>query len=275
MKMLIILALIAAVVIEAAVILRITNRNKKLSEKIEDSQNNGSLMAEVYQTRAQIASLQSQINPHFLYNTLESIRSKAILHDENEIAEMIETLARLFRYNIGRSEQLSTIADELENVQNYVKIQNYRFRNKFQLIEQLDVLGERIETYPLPMLTLQPLVENAVHHGLENRLDVGTVTIGCELTERYLILKIEDNGKGMSVDQLADLRYKIQHAENIPKMDSLKKKGAGIALANVNHRLKLFYGEEYGMDVFSAQDVGTTLILMLPKNGHVREEALQ
>ena len=113
------------------------------------------LASEMLKTQAQMNSLQSQINPHFLYNTLESIRSKALLRDEEEIATMIETLARLFRYNISQRNTESSILDELENVKNYVRIQNYRFRDKFTLKLELDDLGELPENYMMPTLTLQ------------------------------------------------------------------------------------------------------------------------
>ena len=160
------------------------------------------LASEMLKTQAQMNSLQSQINPHFLYNTLESIRSKALLRDEEEIATMIETLARLFRYNISQRNTESSILDELENVKNYVRIQNYRFRDKFTLKLELDDLGELPENYMMPTLTLQPIVENAIHHGLEPKISPGTILIRGFLTQSKLILQIRDDGVGMSSDQL-------------------------------------------------------------------------
>ena len=226
------------------------------------------LTAEVLKTQAQMSSLQSQINPHFLYNTLESIRSKALLHDAEEVAAMIETLARLLRYNISRSDQESTIADELENVKNYVQIQNYRFRGKFTLKLELDALGDLPENYMLPTLTLQPIVENAIHHGLEPQIGPGMITIRGFRTEDKVILQIQDDGIGMSPEQLAELRDRLFHPElgQSPRREGGPgtRRGAGIALKNVHQRLQLFFGAEYGLEIVSAAGVGTQVELCVP-----------
>ena len=193
------------------------------------------LASEMLKTQAQMNSLQSQINPHFLYNTLESIRSKALLRDEEEIATMIETLARLFRYNISQRNTESSILDELENVKNYVRIQNYRFRDKFTLKLELDDLGELPENYMMPTLTLQPIVENAIHHGLEPKISPGTILIRGFLTQSKLILQIRDNGVGMSSDQLDTLRARLFQSDDLApvrKEGEGARHGAGIALKN-------------------------------------------
>lgn len=182
------------------------------------------LASEMLKTQAQMNSLQSQINPHFLYNTLESIRSKALLRDEEEIATMIETLARLFRYNISQRNTESSILDELENVKNYVRIQNYRFRDKFTLKLELDDLGELPENYMMPTLTLQPIVENAIHHGLEPKISPGTILIRGFLTQSKLILQIRDDGVGMSSDQLDTLRARLFQSDDLVPV---QKEGEG------------------------------------------------
>lgn len=226
------------------------------------------LTAEVLKTQAQMNSLQSQINPHFLYNTLESIRSKALLHDAEEVAAMIETLARLLRYNISRSDKESSISDELENVKNYIQIQNYRFRGKFTLKLELDALGDLLENYMLPTLTLQPIVENAIHHGLEPQIGPGTITIRGFQTEDKVILQIQDDGVGMSPERLAELRDKLFRPDlNQPLPhagESGSRHGAGIALKNVHQRLQLLFGTGYGLEIVSAAGVGTQVELCVP-----------
>lgn len=226
------------------------------------------LASEMLKAQIQISSLQSQINPHFLYNTLESIRSKALLHDEEEIATMIETLARLFRYNISRRSTEASILDELENVKNYVRIQNYRFRDKFTLRLDLDDLGEVPGNYMLPTLTLQPIVENAIHHGLEPKIGPGTILIRGFQTQSKLILQIQDDGVGISPKQLDALRARLFHPDII--QDGLQesgdgpRRGSGIALKNVHQRLQLFFGPAYGLEITSAVGVGTQIELCMP-----------
>lgn len=239
-----------------------------LNEESYFSHSQLELTAEVLKTQAQMSSLQSQINPHFLYNTLESIRSKALMHDAEEVATMIETLARLLRYNISRSDKESTIADELENVKNYIQIQNYRFRGKFALKLELDDLGDLPENYMLPTLTLQPIVENAIHHGLEPQIGPGTITIRGFQTENKVILQVQDDGVGMSSEKLADLRNRLFHPElaqtPLREGEGASHRGAGIALKNVHQRLQLFFGPEYGLEIISASGVGTQVELSIP-----------
>ena len=224
------------------------------------------LASEMLKTQAQMNSLQSQINPHFLYNTLESIRSKALLHDEEEIATMIETLARLFRYNISRRNTESSILDELENVKNYVRIQNYRFRDKFTLKLDLDDLGELTGSYMMPTLTLQPIVENAIHHGLEPKISPGTILIRGFQTQSKLILQIRDDGVGMPPEQLDDLRARLFHPDLLTAQEERRdpKRGSGIALKNVHQRLQLFFGPAYGLEITSAAGIGTQIELCMP-----------
>lgn len=224
------------------------------------------LASEMLKTQAQMNSLQSQINPHFLYNTLESIRSKALLHDEEEIATMIETLARLFRYNISRRNTESSILDELENVKNYVRIQNYRFRDKFTLKLELDDLGELPGNYMMPTLTLQPIVENAIHHGLEPKISPGTILIRGFQTQSKLILQIRDDGVGMPPDQLDALRARLFQSDLIPAQEERgdSRRGSGIALKNVHQRLQLFFGPAYGLEITSAAGIGTQIELCMP-----------
>lgn len=213
-------------------------------------------------TQAQINALHSQINPHFLYNTLEMIRSQALDRDVPEIADMAETLANMFRYNIGQPQSLATFEQELENVKNYFLIQQYRFQNRFELQIDIDSEDSEILECQIPRLTIQPIVENAVHHGLERRSGKGMVRISAFLTEQRLIIRISDDGAGMSRTQAEALREKLNAG-----MDGLITSGTrhGIALVNINERLKLYFGEEYGLSFSSAKQCGTIVELILPR----------
>ncbi len=213
-------------------------------------------------TQAQINALHSQINPHFLYNTLEMIRSQALDRDVPEIADMAETLANMFRYNIGQPQSLATFEQELENVKNYFLIQQYRFQNRFELQIDIDSEDSEILECQIPRLTIQPIVENAVHHGLERRSGKGMVRISAFLTEQRLIIRISDDGAGMSRTQAEALREKLNAG-----MDGIITSGTrhGIALVNISERLKLYFGEEYGLSFSSAEQCGTIVELILPR----------
>lgn len=238
-----------------------------LNEEHELGYSRQEMALKVLEAQAQMDSLQSQINPHFLYNTLESIRSKALLHDEDEIATMTETLARLFRYNISRNGAEASILDELENVKNYIRIQNYRFRDKFTLCLELEDLGDLPGNYMLPVLTLQPIVENAIHHGLEPKIGPGTILIRGFRTQSKLILQIRDDGVGIPPKRLDELRSRLLHPgaeENTAREEGSSRRGAGIALRNVHQRLQLFFGPDYGLDITSAAGAGTQIELCMP-----------
>ncbi len=221
------------------------------------------LAQQMLRTQAEIAALQNQINPHFLYNTLETIRGKALLHDEEELAEMIEVLARLFRYNISRHEECAALAEELENVRDCVQIYNYRFDGRFQLIEQYEDMDEEPEQYLLPVLTLQPFVENAIRHGLEPKMGVGTLLIRIFRTQSNLMIQIQDDGIGMEEAALMELRSRLRKPD-APYRKSGSAQSSGIALVNVHQRIQLMFGPRYGVGVISSPDWGTRVELALP-----------
>ena len=214
------------------------------------------LASEMLKTQAQMNSLQSQINPHFLYNTLESIRSKALLRDEEEIATMIETLARLFRYNISQRNTESSILDELENVKNYVRIQNYRFRDKFTLKLELDDLGELPENYMMPTLTLQPIVENAVIHGLADA-DEGHIFVRAYLERKELVIEVSDDGCGISDEVIRRLGNRDKEQKN-----------GHIGFYNVDTIIRLHYGKDYGLRAERLAAGGTKVTIRIPVNGY-------
>jgi two-component system sensor histidine kinase YesM len=220
--------------------------------------------AEILQRKSEYSALQSQINPHFLYNTLETIRGQAIVDGNMEIAKMVETLASFFRYSISRKGTVVTLRDELNNIQDYMSIMQYRFGERFSLEIDIDEDDTKVYDYYVPRLIFQPIVENAILHGLDEKMEGGIVTIEVMVSDE-LIIMISDNGKGMSLKQLDDLNAKI-HSENkyISDDTSAEGKGTGIALPNVNKRIKLLYGDKYGLNVYSSEACGTDVEIIIP-----------
>lgn len=219
-------------------------------------------LAEVFDKQAELTTLQSQINPHFLYNTLESIRGQALIDDNDEIAEMVEALASFFRYSISRSGNLVTLRDELTNIANYMMIQCYRFNNRFSLSIDIEEDEEAILDQLIPKLSIQPIVENAIFHGLEEKMDGGTISIDAFFTETNFILTVSDNGIGMSLEALQELNKKIQTHPITSSNDSRK---TGIGLPNINKRIALLFGLEYGLHVYSSSGYGTDVELVIPR----------
>ncbi len=212
--------------------------------------------------QAQYLALQNQINPHFLYNTLDSIRSEAMLEGNDTVAEMTEALATFFRYTISKVENMVTLEEELENAKVYFLIQKHRFEDRVNLEIEYDREDEFLLRCLLPKLTIQPVVENSIIHGIEHKLGSGTIRIVLKCTERRLIIEINDDGVGMPPEVLERLNHQL----NQPVFESiqLSKDKGGIAIANVNNRIHLIFGEEYGMTVYSTPDVGTDTVIALP-----------
>ena len=236
------------------------------AQKLDDETRDRELM----ETRMKFAQLQNQINPHFLYNTLENIRARAILDDNEVIADMTEALSRFFRYNISKRADIVKLSEELDNIRTYMHIQQYRFSNKFDFQvfihdERSDVMNARI-----PKMTLQPIVENAIFHGMENKLGKGHIEIHIEYDEQNVFIIIEDDGVGMNEEDLAALRSKL--AASADGHWDTGHESSGIAMRNINNRLKLLYGENCGITVSSLEGVGTEVELTLPRHFQDEEE---
>lgn len=207
--------------------------------------------------------LSSQINPHFLYNTLETIRMKAFTAGDREVATAIKLLGKSMRYvleNTGKS--FTSLSKELEHVKIYLSIQELRFGDKFDSIFEIDEDVNPDSIYILPLL-LQPVVENAILHGLEEKESEGFVKISVyrrkeENETEVFCIDISDNGCGMEEEELKALR------ENIEKRDISRSKSIG--LYNINQRLKLSYGQSYGIKINSTPGQGTTIQLIIPIN---------
>jgi two-component system sensor histidine kinase YesM len=212
---------------------------------------------------AEYLALQNQINPHFLYNTLEGIRSEALIEGIDSVAEMTEALATFFRYTISNLDRLVTLEEELENIENYTKIQKFRFGNRLEL--KVIFRGEKEEILKLmmPKLTLQPIIENSIFHGVERKVGKGTIELRLTKTSDRLHIVISDDGLGMDAEKLQELNERLKGTSLSYLKDEMNKRG-GIALVNVNNRIRLIYGDEYGIYVYSRKNAGTDVHVTLP-----------
>ncbi|WP_312652220.1 histidine kinase [Proteiniclasticum sp.] len=212
---------------------------------------------------AEYLALQNQINPHFLYNTLEGIRSEALIEGADSVAEMTEALGTFFRYTISNLEKLVTLEEELANIENYYKIQQFRFGDRLALAVTFKGDQEKILKMRLPKLTLQPILENSIFHGVERKIGKGNIRIHLVLTQDRMIITISDDGLGMDADQLYELNQRLNGTTLEYLKDDYDKRG-GIALVNVNNRIKLIFGDEYGIYVYSRKNAGTDVEVTLP-----------
>lgn len=215
---------------------------------------------ELIKKRIDLYTLQGQINPHFLYNTLDSIRSRALLDGQREIASMTEILSRFFRYCISNDESLVQIREEISHVRDYYQIQKFRFEERFSM----EIWAETEEIYNcfIPKMTLQPLVENAMIHGLEKVSRRGRLLIKLIETEKKIMITVSDNGAGMDIYQLDKLNGRMGQT----LIAGSKKAGHNsIAVTNVNARIKITFGEEYGIFYRSMENEGTDAVVTIPK----------
>lgn len=213
--------------------------------------------------QAQYLALQNQINPHFLYNTLESIRSEALIAKLDIVADMTETLARFFRYTISKVENFVTVEEELENCLMYFSIQQYRFGSRLSLEIVCDPTEkEEIYRCRLPKLTLQPILENSIVHGTESKIGTGHLVIRLERTQDSLLICISDDGIGMDEEDLERLNGLLEKSTLASGQEG--KKQGGIALANVNNRIHMLFGEAYGLQIYSLLGKGTDVEIRLP-----------
>lgn len=197
---------------------------------------------------AEYKALQAQINPHFLYNTLNTIRWMAIIQKNDSIKEVVEVLGRLLKNTFKSPDAHITIQEEIQLVQDYIYIQKLRYNDKFKLVLDID---ESCLSYSCLKFMLQPIVENAIFHGIEPKEGQGTILLRLGQAEDHLVFEVEDNGIGISEMQLADLLTETNEHSN---------KHRGIGLSNVNERIQLSYGKAYGIQIDSSQELGFTRV---------------
>ena len=224
-----------------------TGRIAELMEKFEREQTE--------KRESVLWALKAQINPHFLYNTLDSIIWMAEAGQNEDVVEMTSALAKMLRASIGRDGERATLGLELENVRNYLRIQQYRYKSKLRY--EIDV-PENLYNRRVEHLMLQPLVENAIYHGIRSRKEGGLVTIFAEERGENLVITVEDNGAGMTQERIREV------------MDRDREIGS-MGVRNVDNRIKLTFGSEYGLKIESQPGAGTRVILTLPDE-EVRDE---
>lgn len=206
------------------------------------------------QKDAEIRALQAQMNPHFLYNVLQSMASMATLHHVPELATMATALGSTMRYNISGTGPLITLRDEIAHVENYLTIQKLRFGDRLQY----DInVPEYVMDFSVPRVSVQPMAENSILHGFENQNRTGNISINSWQDEQLLIIEVADDGQGMSEDALNQLRASLS--------SNAKCEGQnGIGLRNLNSRLSLLYGSHSSLSIDSEEGVGTIVRITIP-----------
>ena len=228
------------------------------------------LMKEIIQQqterrKSELDALQSQINPHFLYNTLESITWMIEAQRNKEAVVMISELAKLLRVSLSRGKTIISIGDELQHGRSYMNIQRVRYKERFKVEFLID---EEIKNYCIVKLVIQPLLENAIYYGVGNmdEDDDGQILIRGEKKGEDIYISIEDNGMGMP----EDIRDNI-----LTDNSKVPKHGSGVGVINVHSRISLMFGPEYGLEVYSELDEGTKVVIHIPAIPYTKENAEQ
>ncbi|MDY3001101.1 sensor histidine kinase [Romboutsia timonensis] len=216
---------------------------------------NKNYIAEVKQKQAEINALQSQIKPHFLYNTLEVIRMSALSSKNKEVAQMIYNLASMFRYSTYNNGSLVSIRDEIKHSKMYLSLCSTRYKGMLDYSIHVD---DKYLDYLVPKFTIQPILENAINHGLRKGFYDNYIKVTIKEIDEGIEISIKDNGNGMSEEAISKIKDELE--KNIQKPNS-------IGLMNINNRLKLNFGEQYGIYINSRMNEGTTVSIKIPVLG--------
>lgn len=211
---------------------------------------------EIVLRKTELKALQAQINPHFLYNTLDSIQWMCEQDNSKDAVKMVGALAKLFRISISHGNEFITIKDELKHAESYLIIQSYRYKNQFTYSFDVD---ESLLGYMCNKITIQPFIENAIYHGLDRMVDEGEIKIGVCRSGNDIDIIVKDNGLGMTEEQCKKI------------LEKGRSDSKGIGVKNVDDRLKIYFGNEYGITIESELDVGTTVTIKIPKIEKGRE----
>ncbi len=203
--------------------------------------------------RTDLRLLQEQINPHFLYNTLDTIIWLMESDKVDEAVEMVVTLSNFFRLTLSKGKEMITLREEMQHIRSYLEIQEVRYRDIMEYKIHLDPM---LENFQILKLTIQPIVENALYHGLKIKRAKGHIFINVQKKEELLYLTVEDNGVGMEPEELRQLREEIRRP--------CEERDKGFGLANVNERIRMYFGEQYGMTIESEKGKGTIIQIVLP-----------
>lgn len=231
---------------------------RHLGESIQSSyRHNEELMKEIVREqkerrKSELDALQSQINPHFLYNTLDSITWMVEGGRNDEATFMISQLAKLFRISLSKGHTIISVKDELQHAQSYMNIQRVRYKDAFVVTFDID---PELYSYCAVKLTLQPLLENAINYGVSGMDEQGEIRITGKKKDGVCILSVSDNGIGIPEEEIEDL---LTDETRVPK------KGSGVGLMNVNNRVQILFGREYGLEIESEWDEGTTVSIRIP-----------
>jgi two-component system sensor histidine kinase YesM len=213
---------------------------------------------ELEKKEAEIHALQSQINPHFLFNTMESISMNSLNKGDLETAEIVRSFSKLLRRSIEWENDTTTLKHELDLVWDYLKIHKFRHKDKFRYEISID---QRFNNVCIPKFILQPVVENAIYHGLELKVDQGLLRIYARADENDLEIIVEDNGLGIKQEVLKNIQSTLETGEGTADTSGQRK---GIGLSNIHQRLRLYYGGKYGIGIDSAENAGTKVVIRIP-----------
>jgi len=205
--------------------------------------------------KAEYKALQAQINPHFLYNTLDTMSSIASIQNCETVSNLCHALSNIFRYSLDMKHPYVTIAKEIVHLRNYIFVMNVRMREEIKYIFEIsdDVLSDMV-----PRISVQPLVENALNHGLKNKRGEKYIRIKAEKTDGIICFSVEDNGTGMDAEKM---NVRLQENDTLAV-----EEGTSIGLLNINARLKMAYGTEYGIYIESSPECGTTVMMKVPES---------
>ncbi|NSW89669.1 MAG: histidine kinase [Firmicutes bacterium] len=224
-------------------LLKISSGVISLVEKLEKTEKKSQKM--------ELAKLQAQINPHFLYNTLNSIKYIALKNNQDLISELVTSLVKLLKNSISREGEFITVQDEISNVKHYINIQSIIYENKIHFSYELD---SELDKYYVPNFILQPLVENCIFHGVNPNSNEGIITIRNYRIDNNLFFEVEDNGKGIDEQKMNEI---INSSSN-------KNNFSNLGIRGIHEKLKLIYGADYSLEIKSKIDSGTTIIIKLP-----------
>lgn len=222
------------------------------------AQNMKSLEKDRLVKELELKALQSQINPHFLFNTLNAIAKLAYIEGAERTSDLTVSVSKLLRYNLQRMDQSVTLRDEVEHVKEYLAIQKARFRDRIRFVTEID---ERALDQAVPCLTLQPILENAFVHGIEEIEEGAVLKLGIAYREHEVVVEIADNGAGMEEETLQMLIRSVSEDVKWPG----KGKSTGLGTRNVFHRLEFFYGGQQSVEIWSRPGEGTVIRFILPR----------
>ncbi|MDG0791286.1 sensor histidine kinase [Cohnella ginsengisoli] len=231
---------------------KMTDRLKSYIDKV--------YVAQIKQKQAELTALKSQIRPHYLYNTLEVIRMSAVANDDEEVADMILALSRQLKYVLDYGDETVSLSDEKSNIEQYFKLMSLRYGEQ-RLAMDIRMSGDALNCQ-LPKLSIQPLVENAIYHGIMPKASKGTIRISAEIEDQRLVVTVDDDGIGMGPEKLERIRARLDRDAESAQPE-LQENG-GIGIKNVHDRLAALYGPEYGVRIHSTPNIGTSVRLDLP-----------